>query len=306
MAKRELGPASLEVAHAVAEQWPGGEIVVACSGGADSLALALGADWAARRKGGGVLAVVVDHQLQPGSDEVANQVHAQLSRHGVPARTVRVTVESDRGGVEAAARDARYAALEAFQRPVLLGHTLDDQAEQVFLGLIRGSGTRTVAGMPARRGPFLRPLLGVRRATTVQACSEWGVTPWHDPMNDDSAFMRVRVRRALAVLEDSVGRDLAPNLARTARLARADADLLDSLLEGAADAVALVVGDLVELPDALRWRRIKQWLEAHDAEPGMQHVFAVDALVTAWRGQGPIDVPGGKVLRSGGELRLLG
>lgn len=305
MARRELGPASLEVARAVASVWPGGDVVVACSGGADSLALALGAAWAARRGGGAPLAVVVDHQLQPGSDEVARQVEEQLAHHAIEARTVSVTVEPGADGLEAAARDARHAALEAFGRPVLLGHTLDDQAEQVFLGLVRGSGTRAVAGMPARRGPFLRPLLGIRRATTERACAEWGVTPWHDPMNADPSFMRVRVRRALAGLEDVVGRDLAPNLARTASLARADADALDALVD-TPTAPALLVDEIRELPDALRWRLLKSWLEAQGAQPAMVHVLAVDALVTSWRGQGPIDVPGGRVQRAENELRLVG
>lgn len=305
MARRELGPASLEVARAVAQMWPGGDVVVACSGGADSMALTLGAAWAARRGGGAPLAVVVDHQLQPGSDEVARQVEEQLACHSIDARTLRVTVEPGADGLEAAARDVRYAALEAFGRPVLLGHTLDDQAEQVFLGLMRGSGTRVVAGMPARRGPFLRPLLGLRRATTLHACAEWGVTPWHDPMNDDPSFMRVRVRRALAGLEEIVGRDLAPNLARTALLARADADALDALVDTPATPT-LLVDDIRELPDALRWRLLKAWLEAQGAQPVMVHVLSVDALITSWRGQGPIDVPGGRVQRAENELRLVG
>lgn len=305
MARKELGPASLEVARAVANMWPGGHVVAAVSGGADSLALVLGAAWAARRLTGTVEAVVVDHQLQPGSDEVARSVRQQLAARDIPTRIVPVIVEPSPDGVEAAARTARYRVLEGLGYPVLLGHTLDDQAEQVFLGLIRGSGTRALAGMPATRGALLRPLLGIRRATTAQACAEWGVTSWHDPMNDDTTYMRVRVRKALAHLEYMVGRDLAPNLARTAQLARADADLLDSRVGTLPSGNTLAVTGLVELPDALRWRRIKGWLETHGIEPAMVHVLAVDGLVTRWKGQDAITVPGAQVCRDGDALRLV-
>lgn len=320
MARRELGPAALEVTRAVGESWPGGEVVVGVSGGADSLALALGAATTARRAGGAVRAIVVDHGLQPESATTASAVVGLLAERGVLAEAVRVEVHPGHDGLEAAARDARLAALAAPGLPVLLGHTLDDQAEQVLLGLLRGSGTRSLAGMPAARGPFLRPLLGTRRATTVAACEEWGVTPWQDPMNFDPAFARVRARRALALLADQLGRDLAPNLARTALLARADADHLDELVtnldtfgegfamdEGLPEyGPVLAVAGLEALPDALRWRALRRWLTACGARPTMTHVLAVDQLIVGWRGQGPIDVPGARVRRHEGELRLLG
>lgn len=307
MARKALGPAALEVSQAVAAMWPGGEVVVGVSGGADSMALVLGAQWCAERDGGSVRAVIVDHQLQEGSGAVAERVREMLEARGVRAEVRAVEVADSPDGVEAAAREARLGALASDGLPVMLGHTLDDQAEQVFLGLLRGSGTRSVAGIAPRRDVFLRPLLGLRRATTEAACAEWGVEVWDDPMNTDPAFARVRVRRWLAELEASAGRDVVPALGRTAMLARADADLLDQLAAEVTPAEGpLRVGEVAGLPEALRWRVLKGWLAAGGVGATMTHVFAVDQLVTAWRGQGPIDVPGRRVIRSGDELQLLG
>ena len=304
MARRELGPAALRVSQAVAGALPGGDVVVGCSGGADSLALVLGAQWAARRTGDAVRAVVIDHGLQAGSGEVAAAVVGLLSERGVDAEALRVEVDpAHPDGVEAAAREARLAALESFGLPVLLGHTLDDQAETVLLGLLRGSGTRSLAGMAERRGPFIRPLLGLRRSDTEEACRDWGVEPWADPMNDDDRFARVRARRLLGLVSDELRRDVAPALARTARLARADADHLDALAaEAAPSGEELPVGALEGLPDSLRHRAIQQWLTRHSPSAGMVHVLAVAALVDDWRGQGPVSVPGGAVARVEGRL----
>ena len=305
MARQELGPAALRVAQAVAGAWPGGDVVVGCSGGADSLALALAATWAARRTGEGVQVVVVDHGLQPESGAVAAEVIALLDARGVLARVARVEVDpAHHGGIEAAARDARLAALSAPGLPVLLGHTLDDQAETVLLGLLRGSGTRSLAGMAPVRGAIHRPLLGLRRADTEAACRDWGVEPWRDPMNDDPRFARVRARRLLPLLAGELGRDVAPALARTAALARADAELLDELAGSHAVGSDLVVEDLEALPEALRHRVIRLWLARHAPTSTMSHVLEVGRLVDDWKGQGPISVPGGAVRRAAGTLRF--
>ena len=238
MARRLLGPATLAVARAVEQSLTDADLslLVACSGGADSLALAAGARHVARRTERRAVAVVVDHRLQPGSAAAAARAAQQLSGLGY-ADVLRVEVEVDLAaglGPEAAARRARYAALDAAAAQlgavVLLGHTLDDQAETVLLGLARGSGPRSLAGMAARSGCHLRPLLGLRRATAVQACAELGLDPWRDPHNDDEAYARARVRaRVLPVLETELGPGIAEALARTAALARADDDLLDRL-----------------------------------------------------------------------------
>lgn len=307
MARRELGPATLAVVQAV-ERVATGPLLIACSGGADSLALAAAAGVVGRRRGVEVRAVVVDHGLQPGSDRIAARVAEQLAP--LPVTGVAVTVEPAGEGLEASARAARYRALEAAasgDEAVLLGHTLDDQAETVLLGLARGSGTRSLAGMPTRRGRFVRPLLGLRRATTVAACAELGLEPWDDPQNAEPGFARARVRhRVLPVLEAELGPGIAEALARTAELARADADLLDDL---AAQAAATQQGEvldvrwLAELPEALRGRVVRGWLTAAGGRDlAAAHVQAVLGLVSDWHGQGPLDLPGVRAARRGGTL----
>ncbi len=309
MARRELGPASLAVGQAVAAMLPPGPVVIGCSGGADSLALALGARWAAARSDATVRCVVVDHGLQEGSDRVAAHVEGLLQGEGMTARVRRVDVALEApGGLEAAARDARLAALSEDGHPVMLGHTLDDQAESVLLGLLRGSGTRSLAGMAPVREPFIRPLLALRRATTEAACVQWGVAAWGDPHNSDERFRRVRARHHVAALSGALGQDVAPALARSATLARMDADLLEQLAREAAPGLEgdgdMDVDEVRALPAALRLRVLRDWIVGHDARHvSMAHVLAVDALVMAWSGQGAVAVPGGEVVRRGATLQ---
>lgn len=302
MAKRALAADSLLVAQAVASALPSGDLVIGCSGGADSTALALGAQWVTGRTGAHARVVIVDHGLQPGSAVVAGEAAGRLAGHGIDAEIVRVEVRPSGEGVEAAARTARLEALSARGLPVLLGHTLDDQAETVLLGLLRGSGTRSLAGMASVRGQFIRPLLGLRRAHTEAACRAWGITWWQDPMNDQSAFARVRARQLLDELKRSLGRDVAPALARSAILARADADALDALAETHLAGEEPSCAELGALPNAIRWRVLHRWLVDHGTSPGQGHVFAVDRLVCAWHGQGHVSVPGGAVARVDGRL----
>jgi tRNA(Ile)-lysidine synthase len=228
-----------------------------------------------------------------------------------PVEVVAVTVGAE-GGPEAAARSARHrelaAVATALDADVLLGHTLDDQAETVLLGLGRGSGPRSVAGMLPRRGRFVRPLLGVRRATTTAACAALGLDPWHDPQNADPAYTRVRLRReVLPLLEDVLQGGVAEALARTAALLRADLDYLDQLAAAARiDAADADVATLLELAPPVRTRVLRCWAESRGAG-GLtaRHVDALDALITRWRGQGPVDLPGSvRVGRVSGRLIL--
>ncbi|MDF2584124.1 MAG: tRNA(Ile)-lysidine synthetase [Mycobacterium sp.] len=266
---------------------------VGLSGGADSLALTA---VAARLRP--TTALIVDHGLQPDSAAVAERARAQAIALGcVGAQVLQVDVGTA-GGPEAAARTARYAALQTARdgAPVLLAHTLDDQAETVLLGLGRGSGARSLAGMRAKDGPWCRPLLGVRRATTVAVCAELGLTPWHDPHNTDPRFTRVRLRtEVLPLLEQVLGGGVAEALARTAAALREDTEALDAAAAeiGIADG-ALPIADLRGLPAAVRRRVIRSWLLAGGAcDLTDAQIRAVDVLVTAWRGQGGVAVPSG-------------
>jgi tRNA(Ile)-lysidine synthase len=268
---------------------------VALSGGPDSLALTAVA--AQLRP---TTAVVVDHGLQPDSADVAETARSQAVMLGcVAAQVICVQVgsSSGRGGPEAAARAARYAALNAWRDgPVLLAHTLDDQAETVLLGLGRGSGARSIAGMRPYDPPWCRPLLGVRRSVTHAACQELGLTAWHDPHNTDRRFTRSRLRHeVLPLLEDVLGGGVAEALARTARSLREDTELIDALaaqaLPDVRDGAGLHAQTLAALPDPVRRRVIRGWLLAGGAS-GLtdKQIRGVDALVTAWRGQGGVAV----------------
>ncbi len=309
MARRALGPATLQLVQAV-EAVLDGPVLVACSGGPDSLALAAAAAVVGGRRGIAVRAAVVDHGLQDDSAVLAASVADRLAGLGLPAQVLTVAVPPGADGPEAAARDARYAALEqaaASGEMVLLGHTLDDQAETVLLGLARGSGARSLAGMPERRGRFVRPLLGLRAATTRQACAELGLESWADPHNSEDRFARVRVRtRVLPVLEAELGPGVAEALARSAALLRADADLLDELAaseRATHPAPDLDCDRLAGLPTALRGRVVRDWLrDAGATDLSAVHVAAVTALVTDWRGQRRAEVPGVRVHRRDGRL----
>lgn len=292
---------------------------VALSGGPDSLALTAAAVAVLP-----TIALIVDHGLQPGSATVAETARRQADELGcIAAEVIPVTVGTG-GGPEAAARSARYAALRQASAglPVLIGHTLDDQAETVLLGLGRGSGARSIAGIRPYDPPWCRPLLGVRRALTVAACAELGLTPWRDPHNDDPRFTRVRLRtEVLPLLEDVLGGGVAEALARTATALREDNDMLDALAAraladargpgGAAAGSGLPVDALTALPDALRRRVIRAWLRDGGAvRLTAKQILGVDALVTDWRGQGGVavgsELPGQRLVagRHRGVLRL--
>jgi tRNA(Ile)-lysidine synthase len=291
-------------------------VLVACSGGADSLALAAAVAFEAPRAGVPAGAVTVDHGLQRGSDDRAAATAELLEKVGLsPVEVVRVDVDTE-GGPEAAARSARYTALEAAAAAngarVALGHTLDDQAETVLLGLGRGSGPRSVAGMVAERGIWWRPLLGVRRTTTRAACAAQGLPVWDDPWNSDPAYTRARLRaEVLPLLGDVLNGGVAPALARTAAMLREDLDALDAM--AAADVVRLTAPDgtlpaaeVAGLPAAVRRRVLRGWLLAAGV-PDLQavHLDAVDALLSRWHGQGPVDLPGRVVVvRASGRLGI--
>ncbi len=294
-------------------------VLVACSGGADSVALAAALAFEGRAAGRRVGGVTVDHGLQAGSADRAARTAALLRELGLdPVCAVAVEVGDD-GGPEAAARSARHAALRQVARDegarIALGHTLDDQAETVLLGLGRGSGPRSVAGMVAERVDggvaWWRPLLGVRRAVTRQACADAGLPVWDDPWNTDPAYTRVRLRtEALPLLEDVLGGGVAAALARTAGQLREDLDALDALADAERVRLSgpdgLPAAELAALPAALRRRVLRGWLRGAGV-PDLQavHLGDVDALLTRWRGQGRVDLPGGAgVVRASGRLVL--
>jgi tRNA(Ile)-lysidine synthase len=292
--------------------------LVAVSGGADSLALAYALIKEAPELAISLIAVTVDHQLQSGSAEQAQKVQSVLKAMGYSEVIIEKVIVQEKSGLEADARTARYAALDSVAHAygatqIFLGHTRDDQAETVLLGLARGSGTRSLSGMAVVNGKYARPFLQLTREQTVKACEEANLNPWSDPHNENEKFSRVRVRNlVLPVMESEIGPGIAAALARSATILRDDADALDEMAQAVISRVDLKDLDcaaLAELPRAIRSRVLRAAIYAAGAPSGSlsaDHLAGVEALITSWRGQGETSLPGGvKVARISGRLSLL-
>ncbi|MFJ6678240.1 tRNA lysidine(34) synthetase TilS [Microbacterium sp. NPDC091382] len=323
-----LHPAVAEVRRAVRAALSGlaegSVVIVGLSGGADSLALAAAVGFEAPKLGLRAASVTVDHGLQPHSAEVASAAGRAAATLGLDPLIVRVEVGTE-GGPEAAARDARYrvlrdAAHDVRAAAILVGHTLDDQAETVLLGLARGSGAGSLQGMATASDlggiALLRPLLDVRRAITQEACAAQGLEPWDDPHNRDPKYTRVRVRETvLPMLEAELGPGIAEALVRTAAQLREDAaafdemidETIEDIVEHAEAGIAVSVAALAANPPALRHRIIRHVVssEFHVSLTRTQ-TLEVARLVTDWAGQGPIDLPGCRARRTGAMIEFTG
>ena len=310
-------PAVRNAVRAWLEKYEAGDrVLVAVSGGADSLALAHALSVEAEKLAITVIGVTVDHQLQAASSTQAEKVVEQLSKFGLSCVVKKVTVDI-KEGLEASARKVRYEALSECAKQenavaVFLGHTKDDQAETVLLGLARGSGTRSLSGMAHHNGIYVRPLLEITRKQNEEFCKEIGLDYWNDPHNQDSQFARVRVRtEALPILEKTIGPGISDALARSAHLLRDDADALDHWAQREElhlDLHDLDCAHLETLPRAIRTRILRAAIYAAGAPSGSvsaDHVSAVEALISGWNGQGALNLPGGvKVERISGRLSL--
>jgi tRNA(Ile)-lysidine synthase len=295
----------------------GESVLVAASGGADSSALAAALLLECKTKSIKVIALIIDHGLQKNSADVTHETKRTLTKIGYENIEIRrVTVEIT-DGLEASARRARYQALNDVANShnavaVFLGHTRDDQAETVLLGLSRGSGSRSLSGMAARVDRYRRPLLAITRAQTEAACEEAGIKFWQDPHNQSMEFTRVRVREVvLPTMEKEIGPGISDALARSAKLLRDDADALDYLSDeifSKLEPASLDVSKLESQPRAIRTRILRRAIYLAGAPQGSlsaDHIEPVEALITAWKGQGPISLPGGvTVARISGRLSL--
>lgn len=314
-------------------------ILIGCSGGPDSLALAAVAVFFARRGEVRVGAVVVDHQMQPGSADVASTTVNKLTALGLnPVELRTVNVEDNGSGPEAAARAARFEALDQAAKDlgaqtVLLGHTMNDQAESVLLGLARGSGTRSLAGIREHRGIYARPFLGLRRDEILDICEALNLDPWHDPSNQNEDYLRVRVRHTvLPFLAEQLGTGISESLARTASILAADADYLDQLAaaefaklagpfvatsahEGRADREELAPVDALTLPEkelrelapALRLRVLAlAVVHLGGQQPSQERLLSAQALLERKGSAGPVQLAGKvsayRISRSQGNL----
>ncbi|CAB4883751.1 unannotated protein [freshwater metagenome] len=290
----------------------GDAFLVAVSGGADSLALAAALFIESKDLALKPVAITIDHQLQKDSQKQAENVAAQLRGIGYAKVLVKKVVVNSDSGIESGARDARYKAIdqsceEENAVKVFLGHTRDDQAETVLLGLARGSGARSLSGMAIDNGKYIRPLLAITREETEAACKEFNLDFWSDPHNFNTEFTRVRVRReVIPYLEENLDPGISKALVRTAALLRDDADALDQW--AARESGDLDCQRLAGLPKAIRTRIIRSAAIEAGAIPGQlsfEQIGAIDALICAWKGQGAVSLAGGvKVERISGRLSL--
>lgn len=284
------------------------------------MALAAAAVFEGPRAGLAVKAAVVDHGLQTGSVEVAAQAAARLRGLGIgDVEVLRVEVKNSGEGIEAAAREARYQALDALRQKLsasylLLGHNLNDQAETVLLGLARGSGLRALSGMPVvdERSRRMRPFLGLTRDSLRQACVDQGIEFWEDPHNQNREFTRVRARQLLAQLEQELAPGITESLVRTADQVREAELLIDNLaaqLElsaragGSAREANYEIQSLAEAPTAVRRAALHLIAGRVGARNVSQpQILAIDALLTDWHGQKFVQLSGITVERVGAQL----
>lgn len=307
---------------AAIDRAPSTTFLVAVSGGGDSLALAWAASVELPKRGIAVGAVVVDHQLQENSAEQSARAVDQATTLGLSPVVLKTVNPSGPGGPEEAARNARYRAFaevvhETGATGVLVGHTEDDQAETVLMGLARGSGPGSLKGMAPLDGFVHRPFLGLSRATLRQALQDVGIAWWDDPHNADPQFTRVRVRNdVMPVLEDALGPGISQALARTAELFRQDSSALE---EGAARLVSshmvrhspthctIGVLDLLDEPEAIVLRVLRAMvLAVGGATASYSQTKAMQALLTDWRGQSAVSLTGASLERLGAEIHARG
>ena len=319
--RKRLSPAQGQIRLAVrncltANTKPGQKLLIAVSGGADSLALAAACEFEAKKLGLKIAAAVIDHSLQNNSDKVAAQTAKTLAALGFEEVVVKRISVGKAGGPEAAARTARYTALETLRQKtkshfIVLGHTSSDQAETVLLGLVRGSGSKSLSGMSEKSGVLLRPLLGIERATTEAFCKDSGIKYWSDPQNKDEKFLRVMIRKhVLPFLEKQLGGSVASSLVRTSDQLREDNSYLESQADKSFKKYAKVSGSgisfatkaIEKLPAAILNRVIKKALDNFGSESSRTHVLAVSDLVLSWHGQKPLALPGVRVVRKGNTI----
>jgi len=300
----------------------GDYVLVGCSGGADSLALAWTTLVVGKRLELKTGVIIVDHQLFPESNSVALNAKKQCEDLGIEEVIIKkVNVEQTHEGLEAAARIARYEAFENVLQEtnaqvILLAHTQDDQAETVLMRLTRGSGAKSLSGMAQVSGKYLRPFLHLRKKLVHDSLDLIGLKAWQDPANTDHQFLRVKVRHELMPkIVEVLGESAISSLDKTSQLLRLDNQALEELaqqfFESQKDVKTngLEISELEKLPEAIRTRVLRICAIASGVHPGpfsFEHIEAIDALVKNWHGQGNVDLPGFiQATRVGNSLRFI-
>ncbi|MCB9666021.1 MAG: tRNA lysidine(34) synthetase TilS [Alphaproteobacteria bacterium] len=283
--------------------WPAGaRVAVAVSGGLDSVVLL---DLLVRTRGvhrGALHVATFDHGTRPGSSADADFVAGLAEALELPLRRGREALGE--GASEDACRRARHAFLDGLDVDVVaLAHHADDQAETSLLGLLRGGGTRALAGMAWRRGRLVRPLLGVRRAELEAWAAHAGLVWREDPTNASPRYLRNRVRGELLPLLEALRPGATEALARGAGHAAADADLLEALAAAQEDYAdeSWARAWVASAPEAL----VRRALAARLGEVDSARLDAM--LAAARRGRGTVEVsPRVSVVVDGARVRIVG
>ena len=292
-------------------------IGIGCSGGADSLALLAGLSTIYRnRRSQQVHVVIIDHQLQSVTAEVAQTTADYAKAYGFIPHIVQVNVATTKEGVEAAARTARYDAFETIIKQenlqkFFLAHTMNDQAEQVLLGLLRGSGTRSLSGIRETRDTYARPFLNsLTRSDTEAVCFEANLDYWNDPHNQSEEYARVVARQFLTEMSGKLKQDFVRPLAKSAQISSEDSEALDfyvlkeySHFEASH---SWSVADIEALPKSVRVKLYKLKLSemgSHTDSLTFLLLNRVDEFVTDWRGQKEVNFSNGvAVARKNNEI----
>ncbi|MBM4131161.1 tRNA lysidine(34) synthetase TilS [bacterium] len=311
----QIATAARRLGELVAAACPGASgagVVVALSGGPDSVALLrVAAHWS-RRTGAPLLAAHLNHGLRPDDTDRDEAFCADLcARLGVGfaagAADPRAAARERGRGLEEAARHLRRRFLldvlgaQAWPGCVATGHHRDDQAETVLMRLLRGTGPDGLRGIRPVAGPFIHPLLDWDRAAIVRFLERLG-QPWRlDVTNDEGDNLRARLRREVVpLLRDVFGEGCLEGPTRLAALLAEDCDLLDeqaaAALAAAIDGPGLRVESLLALPPALAGRVLRAWLgDAVRIEA--VHVAAVMAWLREGSSGAGLDLPAGRRLR---------
>ncbi len=318
MTSKNFSDAVAEVRHAVrvglAEFKPADLVLVACSGGSDSLALAKAASLECAASHVSIGAIVIDHGWNSKSTEICAKTAQKLVSFDLAPVVVEKLPDHEHN--ETTARDLRYQAFGHVAQKlgaagILLAHNKNDQAETVLLRLARGSGSTSLAGMPPKRDAYHRPLLEVDRSTIEAACRQWGLDPWQDPANSDEKHLRVKVRkRVLPALVDALGPTVVESLARSASLLRDDAELLDSQAMQVFDAFfdatdrILDADKLAQEPAALTRRVLLLWISELGVERSLvnsTHTFQLESLLHDKSESRQVSLPGNFVAYRQGQ-----
>ncbi len=273
----------------------GDTLTCAVSGGADSVALLFGMYLLREKLGIQLRAAHFNHRLRGAeSDRDEAFVRDFCHRYDIPLSVGSAAVTAGEKGLEAAARDARYAFFATLEGKIATAHTADDNAETVLLRLVRGTGLKGLGAIAPVRGCIIRPMLDITRQEVLDFLAEYHLPHAEDSSNAADAFLRNRLRHHVMPLLKQENPRLAENLSQMAQQLRRDEEALSALVP---QGDILSVSATLALPDALRSRVLVQFLENNGVkEPEQRHVQLAQALLLSEKPSARANFPGNVTL----------